>query len=54
MNELFIHLGWFNTWRDMVREARKHEEKKDFQIAAQMAQAEFVMAEAVYFAGIKA
>lgn len=53
LTPLHIHLGWWNSWRDMVHLIEKDRTNKDYQQAAQLAQKEYVCFSAQYFGEIK-
>lgn len=50
---LHIHLGWFNAWRDMVRRAKANGNAEGYCRAAALAQSQYVMYSALYFAWVK-
>ena len=50
---LHIHLSWWQSWREMVRNAKAHPENIGYQQAAQLAQKEYLCFSAQYFGEVK-
>jgi len=53
MNSFVLSSGWFQAWRDRVRDAKAHPTDEGWQKAAVIAQGQFVMWLAIEMQGRK-
>lgn len=53
MTPLHVHIGWWQSWRDLVRKIKQDPMCEMYQRAAVLAQAEYVMYAAQYFSEVR-